>query len=55
MSLLSLFLFFWFLRAVLAAIVAFFCGLFDPATWESASTNPVKPAIRPRSCHQLNR
>lgn len=55
MSLLFLFIFFCFLRVLLVSIVAFFCGLFDPATWEAAATNPVKPTIRPRSAHRLSR
>lgn len=54
MSLIFLFIFFSALRVVLAAIVAFFCGLFDPATWESATPTPITK-VRPRSAHGLNR
>lgn len=54
MSLLFLFIFFCFLRVLLVSIVAFFCGLFDPATWESSTPTPVTK-IRPRSAHGLHR
>lgn len=54
MSLLFLFIFLSAIRVALACIVAFFCGLFDPATWEASASTPVTK-VRPRSAHGLNR